>query len=630
MSRSASTAVLASQLPIYDDYGHRLWLITDPSEMDWERDWRYLDQTVNEVAQTVRLPLMAAGSLIKRAERALDEEFRVRTMLDAALRQIGKADITYERLSNTLTVRNGPDRQPELLDVVQALRQAIAALPEEDIDACDRGALDISKAPFRVVGWPEQLGFAFRSVLGYLLVRRPLSGKVRIEVLQEDGSGLCLRFSVCGARPEFAHSRRGGRLDRCGAGARARDSGVERRGHRRGRTAARRNVHDPRSRRRDGDDVNSFSGDRSQDGGSRAMTRFLPATAALELQKAEMSEVYIAVEDAFGKDATIELIGTYAEAVRMAPAFRKPDADTVLLLDARLPPNAQTSYDGEQSAALAILGQRLNGAPATIVLTPKLVIDEIVDFCRPGSGAIALPLHRLNASTLGGFVKMLLPTPQPTWNVIEIEVSERSTKCILVTRNGGQMEWNEGRPASSRAVQRMSMKYKTPKFAVGWARQFHDDGFTLFTELVRDTLGSGFYRHLASAAGGLENLAFRFRVDDLRLYSAPFEAAVWPSDQPFSGTENDFADNPFVLVNAPIARRMKRVPIRRTTAFDTLPPRPRLLFVSSQVGANPAAPTGVDTVGVQEIDPETAESPRCTGSSGDLTTSITNLRHCAI
>ena len=335
------------------------------------------------------------------------------------------------------------------------------------------------------------------------------------------------------------------------------------------------------------------------------MTRFLPATAALELQKAEMSEVYIAVEDAFGKDATIELIGTYAEAVRMAPAFRKPDADTVLLLDARLPPNAQTSYDGEQSAALAILGQRLNGAPATIVLTPKLVIDEIVDFCRPGSGAIALPLHRLNASTLGGFVKMLLPTPQPTWNVIEIEVSERSTKCILVTRNGGQMEWNEGRPASSRAVQRMSMKYKTPKFAVGWARQFHDDGFTLFTELVRDTLGSGFYRHLASAAGGLENLAFRFRVDDLRLYSAPFEAAVWPSDQPFSGTENDFADNPFVLVNAPIARRMKRDPIRRTTAFDTLPPRPRLLFVSPQVGANPAAPTGVDTVGVQEIDPET-------------------------
>ena len=202
VSRSASTAVLASQLPIYDDYGHRLWLITDPSEMDWERDWRYLDQTVNEVAQTVRLPLMAAGSLIKRAERALDEEFGVRTMLDAALRQIGKADITYERLSNTLTVRNGPDRQPELLDVVQALRQAIAALPEEDIDACDRGALDISKAPFRVVGWPEQLGFAFRSVLGYLLVRRPLSGKVRIEVLQEDGSGLCLRFSVCGARPE--------------------------------------------------------------------------------------------------------------------------------------------------------------------------------------------------------------------------------------------------------------------------------------------------------------------------------------------------------------------------------------------------------------------------------------------
>jgi hypothetical protein len=123
-------------------------------------------------------------------------------------------------------------------------------------------------------------------------------------------------------------------------------------------------------------------------------------------------------------------------------------------------------------------------------------------------------------------------------------------------------------------------------------------------ELI-SALGPGLFLHLEKAARGLENLAFRFLVDDPLLHTAPFEATVRLSGQPPSGAEDVFTQSPFVLVNAPIARRTRSVILRTTTAEEHVPRQARLLFIRSQVGENPGSVTGSDTVAVTEIDQAT-------------------------
>jgi hypothetical protein len=48
------------------------------------------------------------------------------------------------------------------------------------MQACDVPDRDLP--PFMIAGWPDQLGFAFRSMLAYLLIRRRPRSKLRVEI----------------------------------------------------------------------------------------------------------------------------------------------------------------------------------------------------------------------------------------------------------------------------------------------------------------------------------------------------------------------------------------------------------------------------------------------------------------
>jgi hypothetical protein len=210
-SETVRVPTLATQRQINDDFGHRLWLFTDLREQEQQSNWSYLEQTVNEVAQNARVPLMLAGSLIRNVAKRLIQEPAVSNMLESAVRQLGKADITYERLATTLAVRQEPDRPPQIFDAVDVLLQAVTDLPEEDIQHCDLQDLQSRKdpQPFLIAGWPEQLSFAFRSLLEYLLFRRPPESKVRIAFGNTTDGSLVVRLSVpTGASSESAVSAR--------------------------------------------------------------------------------------------------------------------------------------------------------------------------------------------------------------------------------------------------------------------------------------------------------------------------------------------------------------------------------------------------------------------------------------
>ena len=119
-------------------------------------------------------------------------------MLDRAVRQLNKADITYERLASTLTVYLDPEIPPQLVDAVGLLQRCIRDLPQEDIAQCDLSELNAADAPnaFLVRGWPNQLGFAFRSVLGHLLIQRAPSAKVTISLRGSSKARLRITLSL--------------------------------------------------------------------------------------------------------------------------------------------------------------------------------------------------------------------------------------------------------------------------------------------------------------------------------------------------------------------------------------------------------------------------------------------------
>ena len=68
---------------------------------------------------------------------------------------------------------------------------SVFELPEEDLACCDWGDLESRSKPFHIAGWPNQLKFAFRSVLAHLLVSRPYAAKVRIALDETDAQAHC-------------------------------------------------------------------------------------------------------------------------------------------------------------------------------------------------------------------------------------------------------------------------------------------------------------------------------------------------------------------------------------------------------------------------------------------------------
>lgn len=167
-------ATLANRDPLYDDYGHHLWLFTNLADQSRESDWQYLEETVTVVARQTRAPLLMADGLLRGAASILSKPERkddcVR-LLDQAANHLQKADLTFERLSDRLAVQQTPRDAPTQFDAQDALYGEIDNLPKEDQDAIE--IVDKVKSDDALVkGWRERLSFAFRSALSSLLLLR--------------------------------------------------------------------------------------------------------------------------------------------------------------------------------------------------------------------------------------------------------------------------------------------------------------------------------------------------------------------------------------------------------------------------------------------------------------------------
>lgn len=179
-----ASAFLASRSCLGEEYDHKIWLLTDVQQLNWNVELRYLRATVNEVAQQTRVPLLFAGSLVQRARQRLAGtavEPEVGEFVDKAMEQLGKVGITYERLAANLTLRDGSQSMAGF-DVHALLRSIQKELPNTDRPFVD---LPPTGGSLVVEGQIDQFHFVFRSILFFLLNRRPLDAHVRVNLERE-------------------------------------------------------------------------------------------------------------------------------------------------------------------------------------------------------------------------------------------------------------------------------------------------------------------------------------------------------------------------------------------------------------------------------------------------------------
>jgi len=184
-------AVLASRRDLDPDTGDSIWLFTDLRADEWQHDSHFIESTIREVARQARGPLMLAASFIKRiAEGAVDSDLALR-----AVDELKKADLTYERIAESVEARKTPLRDRCPLQLNALLSDLYEALPKWD---ADRIKLVLPREPMFISGDGGRIELALRAIVAFFLAKaryHGVDGKIiDVALLQRAGAAV-IKFS---------------------------------------------------------------------------------------------------------------------------------------------------------------------------------------------------------------------------------------------------------------------------------------------------------------------------------------------------------------------------------------------------------------------------------------------------
>jgi putative methionine-R-sulfoxide reductase with GAF domain len=215
---SGLRSALGTRTVLEESFDTAIWFLTDIENDQWTVDLSFLRETVSEVAQQTRAPLAMASTMASAMARRLSGIARteapkggaelisdVRDLCGELTEELGKADITFERLAEGMAIRKEPLR-PEFsarVDLARRIDEVIEILP-----ARDRKRIDFPDHAARceVIGDAGRLGFMLRSLIAYLLRARmePYKG-VGIRLTKARGYA---RLTLC-LTPSLAEQKQG-------------------------------------------------------------------------------------------------------------------------------------------------------------------------------------------------------------------------------------------------------------------------------------------------------------------------------------------------------------------------------------------------------------------------------------
>ena len=190
-SGGVGNAVLVSRRNLASDVGEAVWLFTDLRAEEWQHDSSFIENTIREVASQARGPLMLATSFVKR----LATQAAANGLASKAVAELGKADITYQRIADSLAARKEPRRVSAAVALDEILRGLVRALPPADRARIE---LDLPRHTPEVSGDRSRLEMALTLMLCGLLSH---SADLPLQIgLHRRGRTLILRLAA--AQPD--------------------------------------------------------------------------------------------------------------------------------------------------------------------------------------------------------------------------------------------------------------------------------------------------------------------------------------------------------------------------------------------------------------------------------------------
>lgn len=198
--RGKKTQVLASRFTLEEEYDQAVFMLQNVADLEWTAKFETLRAALAETTAQVRVPVSLLSSFTQRIGQLTEDE-KLQDLARKATRQLGRIELTYDRVLASYEAESPTVERGTAVDVKRALELILQDLPD-----LERKSIRLSeKLPdATIICDPYRVFFALSSMLAYLLRRRPNAEPIVITSRERDAM---IEISMTGAVPKTARVR---------------------------------------------------------------------------------------------------------------------------------------------------------------------------------------------------------------------------------------------------------------------------------------------------------------------------------------------------------------------------------------------------------------------------------------
>lgn len=179
------TEVMASRFTLEEEYDQSVFMLQNVADLEWTAKFETLRAALAEATAQVRVPASLVSSFVKRIGEEATDNTMVQDLARKAERQLGRIELTYDRVVASYEAQTLPAKRDVAVDVGQMLRHILDDLPQrERASILEKGlptGVLVAADPFRMF-------FCLNSILAYLLRARSAGQSIDISTLKRGGS----------------------------------------------------------------------------------------------------------------------------------------------------------------------------------------------------------------------------------------------------------------------------------------------------------------------------------------------------------------------------------------------------------------------------------------------------------
>jgi len=182
--KGRKTEVMASKFTLEEEYDQIVFMLQNIADLEWTAKFETLRAALAETTAQVRVPVSLLSSFMKQIGEQVKDEL-LHDIVRKATRQLGRIELTYDRVLASYEPRTLPAKLDETVDIRQTLQHILTDVPQRERD---RIVENIGPATMSVSADPFRVFFSLNSMLAYLLRARAANERIEISTSKRDGS----------------------------------------------------------------------------------------------------------------------------------------------------------------------------------------------------------------------------------------------------------------------------------------------------------------------------------------------------------------------------------------------------------------------------------------------------------